>query len=381
MVRLSSQSARASEPVAQSAFDIYAGNDALGGDTLIYVKEPCAEEDTLGRFFLRAFPVRQESLREDSKARGDDYDRFGFDFLQYGALYGGACVIVHPLPNHPVRAVETGRALPDAPPDGQADSWSVSFALDKHADAYARTRAARPVVESPFDIYVAADGAGRDALTYVKEPCADEDARGRFQLWAFPADADDLSLGSKRGGLAFNSLNFGFHDYGVMSGGGCVITRTLPSYPMTHLEIGQWTPGEGALWSARVNFAAGLELYRRAAAALSEKPPAIDADFAVHLADRSLVYVKDPCEADDVRGRFLLSITPANAEDLSEGSRERGLDHNALNFDFERYGVNLNGKCVIMRDLPDYPIAGVETGQWIPGEGGRLWDGKIAVGE
>ena len=27
-----------------------------------------------------------------------------------------------------------------------------------------------------------------------------------------------------------------------------------------------------------------------------------------------------------------------------------------------------DGKCMIRRPLPDYPIASVETGRWIPGE-------------
>ena len=40
----------------------------------------------------------------------------------------------------------------------------------------------------------------------------------------------------------------------------------------------------------------------------------------------------------------------------------------------------VDGACVIVRRLPDYPIAKIETGQWIPG-GERLWDAVIRVGE
>ena len=80
-------------------------------------------------------------------------------------------------------------------------------------------------------------------------------------------------------------------------------------------------------------------------------------------------------------GRFLLSITPSDDRDLSDDSRARGLPHNSLNFDFDRYGILSDGKCVIIRELPDYPISRIETGQWIPGESGRLWDGEIAVSE
>ena len=359
--------ARASEPKASGGgFDVYAGNEDSGGDTLIYVKEPCADADARARFFVHAFPVRQESLREES--RGRDYDVFGFDFRKYGALYDGACVAEYPLPPYPVRAIETGRA------DG-SDSWSAAFALDIRRDAYAATRSAKPAAESDFDIYV--DGR---TLTYVKEPCAAADARGRFQLWAFPDDEGDLWAESARGGLDFNALNFDFERYGAMFDGKCVITRTLPSYPMTHVETGQWTDGEGTLWSARITFAAGVERHRRTAAALADKRPAIEADFDVHHVDGALVYIKAPCGADDTRGRFFLSAFPVNEIDLSDESRARGFAHNSLNFDFARYGVTVDGKCVIMRDLPDYPISRVETGQWLTGRG-HLWDGTIEVGD
>ena len=235
---------------------------------------------------------------------------------------------------------------------------------------------AEPAVESAFDIYI--DGR---SLTYVKEPCAEEDARGRFQLWAFPAHEGALWMDSARGGAEYESLNFGFRDYGAIFDGKRVITRTLPDYPMTHVEIGQWIPGEGGLWSARINFEAGVKRHMRIASEMSARRPSIESDYDVYWEDGVLAYVKDPCEESDARGRFFLSITPANEDDLSDDSRERGLTHNALNFDFDRYGVLSEGGCVIIRALPDYPIIRVETGQWIPGEGGRLWSGAAAVSE
>ena len=50
----------------------------------------------------------------------------------------------------------------------------------------------------------------------------------------------------------------------------------------------------------------------------------------------------------------------------------------AYHLAFHRYGAALDGKCVIVRDLPDYPISRVETGQWLPGEG-ELRSARIAV--
>ena len=162
--------------------------------------------------------------------------------------------------------------------------------------------------------------------------------------------------------------------------GKCVAARTLPAYDMTHLEIGQWMPGEGGLWSARINFEAGVERYMRTTSELSIRQPSIQADYDVYLRSDILAYVKDPCEEDDTAGRFFLSATPANEDDLSDDSRERGLARSALNFDFHRYGVLSEGKCVIIRTLPDYPIVRVETGQWLEGKG-HPWNGAIAVSE
>ena len=137
----------------------------------------------------------------------------------------------------------------------------------------------------------------------------------------------------------------------------------------------------GALWSARINFEAGVERHMRIASEMSARRPSSESGYNVYPDGDILVYVKDPCEERDTAGRFFLSATPADAGDLSDDSRERGLTHNALNFDFDRYGVLSEGRCVIIRTLPDYPISRLETGQWLPGEGGRLWSGETAVSE
>ena len=366
------ETARSMKPLARSGFDIYTGEDDAGSDALIYVKEPCAEQDARGRFYVRLFPAHPDDLGEDARAGGVPYNALRFDFLRRGALYGGVCVMRYSLPRYPVRAFETGQTLAD----GEPPSWSAAFEFDKPRAAYAAAMSAEPAIESVFDVYI--DGR---SLTYVKDPCAEEDARGRFQLWAFPEHGGALWMDSERGGAEYESLNFDFRDYGAIFDGRCVIARTLPSYPMTHIEIGQWTPGEGGLWSARINFEAGVERYMRIASEMSARRPAIESGYDVYLEGDILAYVKDPCEEGDTAGRFFLSVTPANEGDLSDDSRERGLTHNALNFDFDRYGVLSEGGCVIVRTLPDYPISRLETGQWIPGEGGRLWSGEITVSE
>ena len=103
-----------------------------------------------------------------------------------------------------------------------------------------------------------------------------------------------------------------------------------------------------------------------------------DSGFDVYRDGGALVYVKAPCAADDARGRFWLSIFPADEANLSQNARDDGRSHNSLNFDFDSYGAMFDGKCVAPRPLPDYPIAAIETGQWVPG-GARLWTANFEM--
>ena len=131
---------------------------------MICVKEPRAEEDTRGRFFIRAFTFRKDKLWEEARAGGLNYNALRFDFRTRGALHGGVCVIEYSPPSFPVRAFEVGQTLAD----GEPPLWSAAFSNDKYRKACADTLSAEPDAESVFDIYL--DGR---SLAYVKEPRAE----------------------------------------------------------------------------------------------------------------------------------------------------------------------------------------------------------------
>ena len=243
-----------------------------------------------------------------------------------------------------------------------------------YRDAYARAAASAPIARGGFDVYL--DG---DSLTYVKEPCAAEDARGRFLLSVFPIDADDLPEGSRD--LGHQSLNFDFRMQGAIFDGRCAIMVDLPSYPMAKIELGQWLPGGEDLWRATAFLDDSiLSEYGRAYAAAIAREPVAESGFDVYLDGKTLIYVKEPCAAEDTRGRFLLSVFPVSPDDLPEDAKREGREHVSLNFDFDAFGAIFDGKCVIARTLPDYPIAAIETGQWIPG-GERLWMAKWSLSD
>ena len=233
---------------------------------------------------------------------------------------------------------------------------------------------APPAASSHFDVYI--EGG---ALIYERKPCAPGDADARFFVRALPVDMSDLPPESAADG--YDNLGFDFWRHGAMIGDRCLIRRPLPDYALRGIEVGQWIVGGGEIWSERIEFPpdeAALSFYRAAYARTSAREPAARREYDVYLTENALVYLKEDCQDSHTRGRFLLSAFPENAKDIPETRRETG--HDALNFDFARYGVRFDGKCLIRRPLPDYPITSVETGRWIPG-GREVWRVDIKVGE
>ena len=362
--------ARASEPTASAGgFDIYAD-----GGELTYINGDCGEEFARGWFAVSVFPFDQSDLPNPARDAGLEYEPIHFAFHQRGASFGGKCVIVQDLPDYAISHIETWQYIP-----GEKPLWSARIPVDGWYERRRRALASlssAPAIRSDFDVYME-DGA----LTYVKSPCAESDARGRFFLSVFPADPKDLPQTARDAGFSHEPLNFDFDQYGAVFDGKCAIIRDLPDYLISHVETGQWTDGEGVLWSAGTLLDGYHERYRRALSSLPGEP-AIRSDFDIYPQDGSLIYVKENCAEDAARGRFFLSVFPANPKDLPQSAIDAGFSHEPLNFDFSERGAGavFDGKCVIIRALPNYPIGIIETGQFIPGEG-ELWSGRITVGD
>ncbi len=229
-----------------------------------------------------------------------------------------------------------------------------------------------PAARGAFDLRVA-DGGG--ALIYAKRPCAPSDTRARFFLHAHAADFDDLP--PERRLLKFEGFDFLFGRHGAIFGGACMARAELPEYAVSRIDTGQFASDEGRLWSAELRFPID-DYLRETYEAAARLTPAVRSVFDVYLADGALIYAKSPCEAEDARGRFLLSAYPSDDGDLEVGREELG--HNSLNFSFDEYGGIVDGVCAARRPLPDYGLERLEVGQWIPG-GDTLWGAEILVGD
>ena len=341
-------------PAVRSEFDVYLSEDAK---RLIYRSDDCDDSDAEREFFLETFPADADDLPARMRKSGFESAIFGGRFnlsREHGweriSSRGGRCLFERDLPNYPIVRLATGQTA-----DG-AELWRAEI---KDVSLPKGEPTARGGV---FDIYM-----DENRLIYFAKDCEESDTRGRFFLSVFPARAADLSRESLERGLAHNSLNFAFERHGAVWDGKCLAYRVLPGYEISAIETGQFAPGEGELWRAVVSEDSVVP---------DMEPTARGGVFDIYMDENRLIYFAKDCEESDTRGRFFLSVFPARAADLSRESRERGLAHDTLNFDFERRVGVEDGECATVRALPDYEISAIETGQFAPGEG-ELWKAVV----
>ena len=99
----------------------------------------------------------------------------------------------------------------------------------------------------------------------------------------------------------------------------------------------------------------------------------IPSDYAVYRLGNRLVYIQEPCNMAETQHKVFLHIVPFEQTNLPESRREFGTDNR--DFQFRDYGWIREGLCVALRDLPEYTLAGIRTGQSAAGQG-RIWEGE-----
>ena len=244
-------------------------------------------------------------------------------------------------------------------------------ATDYYRAAYASVAAGdygAPAARAVYDIYHAGN-----TLLYVREPCAAADLEAMFLLHLIPADAGDLPRHRHDDG--FDNRDFGFQKYGVAFDGICVVVVPLPDYDLDGIRTGQYIPDTGRLWTAEF---IPTDYYRVAYARLTAGDygaPAARAAYDIYQNGNRLIYARETCTASDIETLFFLHLTPEDTDDLPADRWEYGYGNR--DFDFREYGAAFDGICLAIVPLPDYDLAGVRTGQFVPGAG-RLWTAEFA---
>ena len=183
----------------------------------------------------------------------------------------------------------------------------------------------------------------------------------------------------------------------------CVWALPLPRRAFDRIVAGQRVAGT-LRWMAEFRFAGGRHvatdtLFDDTAAAYREKyaewmrRPRIAGDerggqqegegkiarWNMHLADGVVAYTKAPCAWADGEARFFLHAFPERDEALPEERRVAGFEN--LDFDFDaRGGVMFDGKCLVERSLPGYPLRALRSGQFSAG-GDVLWRIHVSTGD
>ena len=242
-----------SAPAARSVFDVY-----LQESSLTYLKAACEPSDYEARFFAYLYPANPNDLPPKDRRNGYLKLRGWHTWFPNGvSAFDGACLMTLQTPDYPAAAIRAGQWTHGGESRWDVDIlWEVTITPppDEEARAfYEKTYQAiissgAPAARGKFDLYLDRD---RNTLSYIKEPCGEDDARGRFFLSVHPVDVDDLP--EDRREIGHESLNFTFAPpAGVVFDGKCMANRRLPDYETARIETGQWIPGGERLWDAEI---------------------------------------------------------------------------------------------------------------------------------
>ena len=89
--------------------------------------------------------------------------------------------------------------------------------------------------------------------------------------------------------------------------------------------------------------------------------------------EKTLTYVNESCEPKDVSNPFVLSLIPFDANNLPVYVKQMGGNRRNLYFDFGEKGVKFDGKCLMVFQLPEYPIFQISIGHRLGGQN-HFWE-------
>ena len=241
-----------------------------------------------------------------------------------------------------------------------------------YGDLRRRALATEPLLRSVYDVH--RDGR---LLTWVRDACPPEDVEhGGTPLFlhVLPRHVGDLPPWSRERG--FDNLDRFLREGSARIDGNCVAVVTLPDYPIAAIRTGQLAAG-GVLWEAVIPFADGAPDYAAARREALAGEPVARSVYDVWREGRTLTYLRDGCTEAEAETRFFLHVVPADEDDLPPVRREYGFDN--LDFTLAARGARIDGNCVAVVPLPDYPIAAIRTGQY--DDTGALWTAEFALSE
>ena len=106
----------------------------------------------------------------------------------------------------------------------------------------------------------------------------------------------------------------------------------------------------------------------------------VRSNFDVYLDGTVLRYVKNPCSREDWNAEFFLHVIPVDVEDLPDHSGQYQSEMRNFLFGDYRRDLGIDGTCEAVVPLPEYAIARIRTGQFIP-NGRRIWEETFSLAD
>ena len=117
-------------------------------------------------------------------------------------------------------------------------------------------------------------------------------------------------------------------------------------------------------------------------ALIGDHEPIIDSRYDVYHIEDDLIYVNAQCDSHyDLAATFFLHLFPADPRDLPPERVEYGFQNWGFTFRTGQ-GSSADGTCVATRQLPDYKIAAIRTGQYLYGyasEDTEFWEAEFRL--
>ena len=354
----------ASEPVIRADYNVY-----RQGQRLTFIKENCPPESPDAWFGARHFPANPEILPPNA---GEIRFYIAHRLGNYAVRLDNACLALIQLPPAAQGYLILSRHHLDPFRPEEPPLWTELYGLTQPSpqQQIAQLRQDQPPPPpNAFAAFLEPEPAGGYRLLYAKANCAPEEYETRVFLHIHPENPADLPFYQWQSGV--DNREFPLRYYGVRSGGECSAVYPLPNYPIAAILTGQT-----GIWEKNLYPPADPNALRSAYVALSEVQPNASADFGLYLREGRLVYLREGCVAGDTAASFFLHIIPQNVADLPADRQSAGFANR--DFAFERYGGFFDGKCLATVPLPEYPIAAVRTGQYVPGQG-EVWAAELMV--
>ena len=258
-------------------------------------------------------------------------------------------------------------------PDNQNMFLYDRHTYEKYMDNLLESK--KPIIRGDFDVYL----TDNRQLMYVRDRCNDPGALNfgaPISLLIYPADTADLP----EPGLDHKFDNLYYIDHFIMDTKRHIVIFDLPDYAIARISTGQYTE-EGRIWAGKFygpNHKPDIDLLRRVDQATASREPIIRDRFDVYLTDnKTLVYLREPCDSDDYSDDFFVHIIPSDLQDLPGHRKKLQFDNH--DFDFFDRGTTDGRRCAAVIELPDYDITRISTGQYT--NQGPTWQSEFNVAD